>query len=60
MLTVGHADDDRSAAASLFAGWIKLCHARARRRDGAAFREAADIQDLWRWLQANVWREGAA
>ncbi|MBU8540241.1 hypothetical protein [Falsiroseomonas tokyonensis] len=27
--------------------WMLLAHAAARRRNGAAFREAADMQELW-------------
>ena len=46
---------ERVEAAAIFTGWIHDAHAAARRRVGIAFREAADIHDLWRWLHANRW-----
>lgn len=42
--------EGQRAAYDIFSGWIRLAHAGARRRSAVAFREAADMQDLWRSL----------
>lgn len=54
-MTRAEVDAERTLAAAIFTGWIHDAHSAARRRVGVAFREAADIQDLWRWLHANRW-----
>jgi hypothetical protein len=45
--------------AGLLRPWIVACHAGARRRNEVDFRCAADIHDLWRWLQRHRWGTSA-
>jgi hypothetical protein len=47
---------ERHAAYQILAGWIRLEHAGARRREAVSFRAADDMQDLWTWIL----REGLA
>ncbi len=39
---------------AILSGWMRLCHAGARRRNAVDFMCAADMHDLWRWAQANA------
>jgi hypothetical protein len=46
---------ERREVAAIFGRWMQVAHGAARRRSGVAFREAADMQDLWRWLHKARW-----
>lgn len=50
---------ERVVAAAIFTAWLYAAHQAARKRSAIAFREAADIGDLWRWLWATRWRTDA-
>jgi hypothetical protein len=49
---------ERGEVAAILGRWMAVAHKQARRRSGIAFREAADMQELWRWLHRARW--GAA
>ncbi len=55
-MTAAQAEAERVTAAAIFTGWIQDAHKAARKRSAVAFREADDLQDLWRWLWATRWR----
>lgn len=52
------AEAEQTVAAAIFVGWIHDAHGAARKRNPVAFREAADLHELWKWLWSNRW--GAA
>lgn len=58
-MTEDEAAAEQTVAAAIFTGWIHDAHGAARKRNPVAFREAADLGDLWRWLWANRWGTAA-
>lgn len=50
--------DEMKGLHALLSGWMRLAHARARKRSGLAFCEAADIQETWQAAREAPWRQG--